>query len=170
MEAASFMTGERGHHGALPWVRDHPDYFPWAFVRNPYTRFISAYVRCYRAFQRNDGPWAGDTMSECLHMLEHGGLPIPYFYPQVTFIGDGKGNLLVEFIGRFERLHDDWRQLCDRLGMPVEPLQHKARFDYLCWDELCTDKMVDTVNHVYVDDFEAFDYPMVTSRHDITRN
>lgn len=95
-------------------------YFKFAFVRNPWERIVSEYK--FRGWpQRLDFK---TFLSKCL--------PKPswtdeycHIIPQYDFIHDAKGNLLVNFVGRFERLHEDFKVVCQKLGIASSPLTRK---------------------------------------------
>ena len=97
-------------------------YFKFAFVRNPWARLVSEYR--YRNIS---------TRYSFKDFLLRG-LPEPswrdtyrHIMPQYDFLYDDKGDLLVDFVGRFERLQQDFDIVCQRLGIPQTPLPHIAR-------------------------------------------
>jgi hypothetical protein len=46
---------------------------------------------------------------------------------QSDYLIDLHGNLIVDFIGRYERLQDDFDTACRKIGIPTPPLPHKRR-------------------------------------------
>jgi hypothetical protein len=44
---------------------------------------------------------------------------------QSDYLVDLHGNVIVDFIGRYERLHDDFAQACQRIGIPTPALPHR---------------------------------------------
>jgi hypothetical protein len=44
--------------------------------------------------------------------------------PQYTWIYDNKGNLQVDFLGRFENLYNDFETIKETIGMPDIELEH----------------------------------------------
>jgi chondroitin 4-sulfotransferase 11 len=93
-------------------------YFKFGFVRNPWDRAVSLYERREGMQLRNQMSFEGfiDWMkfasSTCIH-------PVPHRY-QLDWFVDGSGNVLVDFIGRFERLNSDWRLVRTRLGINAD--------------------------------------------------
>jgi hypothetical protein len=64
----------------------------------------------------------------------------------------------VDFVGRFERLHEDWAKVCDRMGVyavlpePTNSARHKPYQHYY------DDELEAKVRALYERDFEQFGY------------
>lgn len=94
------------------------EYFKFAFVRNPWDRVAS--------FYRHLGyDW---RCSFSRFVLKH--LPgliekKPWFFcPQAEFVHDADGKLLVDFVGRFETLAQDFAIACEHIGVSGATLPH----------------------------------------------
>ena len=137
----ALFGAEVGHH-PLWMYRDilgaqFEDYFKFTFVRNPYDRFVSAY-HFLRAGGMAEHPTDRRFKTRVLEryssiddFVNHWLTPdnaygYIHFFPQHFFLCDPRGRLLVDFIGRFEHLEEDFRQVARRLGSAVE-LQHRNR-------------------------------------------
>src|SRR5439155_1500290 len=81
-------------------------YFKFGFVRNPWDRVVSLYERTEALQLRNEMnfeqfvDWIQYSSATCVHSS-------PHRY-QVDWFVDANGNLLADFIGKFERLDEDW--------------------------------------------------------------
>lgn len=94
-------------------------YFKFGFVRNPWDRMVSfyRYFGCdrevdFRAFvlkEFHKDQWQGQQW---------------FLRPQVDFLYDETGELLVDFVGRFENLQGDFNRVCERIGLPHTQLAH----------------------------------------------
>lgn len=107
------------------WAR----YFKFAFVRNPWDRFLSLYS--YFANMAPGHRWhQGPNIDVAEKVKRYGsfgrfcrgfctsGLDLDFhFWPQLFWIGDAQGNVLVDFVGRFEHLQADFDAVCARLGV-----------------------------------------------------
>jgi hypothetical protein len=123
--------------GAERWER----YFTFSFVRHPIDRTLSLYryiaawadppkprlaqrLGLRSAPQQDDrSQWpemrayrATHSLSEFIRhpLLDHA----PGMQPQVTSLCDEDGELLVDFVGRFERIGPDFAHVCGVLGLP----------------------------------------------------
>jgi len=76
---------------------------------------------------------------------------------QKPFITDADGNLIVDFIGRYERLQDDFAEVCNRLGISATlPHSNKTRHrDYRTYYDSRTIELV--ADH-WRDDIELLGY------------
>jgi hypothetical protein len=122
----------RGRSGLL-----FPGLFSFAFVRNPWDRLVSCYrdkiggeVDGYTYFTirpgvanclaRFDVFFAGMSFDEFVRAVAS----IPdedadaHFRSQHTFVTDDEGRLAVDFVGRYERLAEDFRVVERRIGLP----------------------------------------------------
>lgn len=93
-------------------------YFKFAFVRNPWSHSLSS----FRKLRKGMSP-AERLLYPNTKFFFNLGLKIKYDLfgasaaRQVDFISDEKGEIIVDFIGRFESLHDDFSTVCDEIGL-----------------------------------------------------
>ena len=97
-------------------------YFKFGFVRNPWDRVVSLYER-NEALQLRDKmnfeqfvEWIQYSSATCIHSS-------PHRY-QLDWFVDPNGNMLANFIGKFERLEEDWALVARKLGVS-ETLPHR---------------------------------------------
>ena len=93
-------------------------YYKFSFVRNPWSRMVSFYK--YLGYQRRCdfktflmGPFS-NRLFEDMHW---------FVGPQADYLYQGE-RLLVDFVGRFETLQQDFHQVCDALSIPQTGLPH----------------------------------------------
>lgn len=99
-------------------------YFKFGFVRNPWDRVVSLYLRTEGLQMRNEMSfdkfvsWIKYSSSTSKHPTPH--------VNQLDWLVDPHGQLLVDFIGRFENLENDWKTISKRINLP-KALPHKNR-------------------------------------------
>lgn len=98
--------------------------YTFTFVRNPWTRILSEYRyrnyfshRSFRDFVLNKLPRPGWN-DQYRHVM-----------PQYDMLHDADGRLLVDFVGRFESLQDDFDRVCAHLGIEDSALPHRNKSD-----------------------------------------
>ena len=102
--------------------RQFDAYFKFGFVRNPWDRTVSLYERMEARQMRNEMSfdefvnWIEYSSSTCIHST-------PHRY-QLDWFVDPDGKVLADFIGRFERLDQDWAFVAQKLGI-AETLPHR---------------------------------------------
>ena len=97
-------------------------YFKFSFVRNPWDRIVSEYK--YRKY-----PMKIDFKTYLFKYLPAPGWSDMYCHilPQYDFLYDEDGRLLVDFVGRYERLQADFTSVCTRLGISNQTVPHVHR-------------------------------------------
>ncbi len=110
-------------------------YLKFAFVRNPWDRVVSAFHFLKEGgLNAHDAKWAArhglDAMSfEAFvtgHLARREILDFYHFHPQSLYICDAWGRLLVDRLARFERIEEDFREICEQLGIQAT-LTHANR-------------------------------------------
>jgi len=69
-----------------------------------------------------------------------------------------EGNIVVDFVGKFEKLQEDFDYVCERVGMESVKLPHVKKTKHNYYSEYYTEKLIDIVEEVYVSDITRFDY------------
>jgi chondroitin 4-sulfotransferase 11 len=101
--------------------------FVAAFVRNPYDRLVSAWANKSAEISPKLaalGFVEGMAFADFLELAEEHAAADHHLKPQCAFVMRGE-RLAVDFIGRFERLDQDWQRLRAMFGLP--PLLHENR-------------------------------------------
>ena len=139
-------------------------YFTFAFVRNPWARFLSEYFylqkenggRCYVEDFNREFPTFKD-------FVKKDGLQCCYWAHdqlQISFVLDTKQNKLVDFIGRFEDMQYDFDYVCGKIGIPKIKLPHlnKSKTKQKHYTEYYDDETRDIVANLCKKDIEYFGY------------
>ena len=158
------------HRLAMDYLPDEPgaysEYFTFAFSRNPYDRVVSAYHYLIQGGKNDADKLFGEKyLKEYADFSDfvQRGLGQPdvmkywHFMPQYLFVVDFDGQKIVDFIGRFENIAEDFQYISERIGtcekLPL--LNESSRTDYRLF---YTPELADKVWSVYQKDFELFGY------------
>lgn len=106
----------RARLGSAAWQRK----FTFSVVRNPWDRVASQYD--YRVMTNQTG-LADEKIPFTEWVIRAYGESEPslrdrrrMFMPQLDWLTDSDGNVIVDFVGRFENLAGDFEEICARLG------------------------------------------------------
>jgi hypothetical protein len=118
LSAAEYLNC--GHISADDFSR----YFKFSFVRNPWSRILSEYR--YRNYFKHLS-----FRDFVLNKLPKPGWDDKYRHvmPQYDMLHDDQGNLLVDFVGRFENLQADFDTVCRRLEIAHSKVPHQNKSD-----------------------------------------
>lgn len=148
-----YKRDRRGHriHATAAEIRGlYPQEFDRCFrftiVRNPWRQMASLYGRLHPTDTRFEGfrawLWRFD--------LEKGTVP------QASLFDDGR--CLVDFVGRFERLQEDFDTACDRAGIPRRPLPRTNDSRGLPLSEVYDFASRCLVGRIFREDIERYGY------------
>jgi hypothetical protein len=155
------LAALRHGHISLAELRPHIDpavfesYFKFAFVRNPFDRFVS-----FCAFvTRREGDFERDAKRVMRHFL-FAAPPMknPVFKPQHHFLVGADGELLTDFIGRVENSQTDYDAVCARLGLPSTELERKNSSQHADYRSYYDQQLIDGVAKLFGRDLELFGY------------
>ena len=157
--------------------QDYNDFFTFSFVRDPYKRVFSFYnflgysrIISFRTFVEYVVPMK----------LEHRDF---FFLSQYDYLHDGKGKLLVDFVGRLENIRKDILTVKEKCGLNDVTLPHanKSKGEWkrslgLLWreahlrskislgekgkhfEDVLTEDLKNKIYDLYNKDFKAFEY------------
>jgi len=136
--------------------------FKFAFVRNPWDLQVSSWHHLRR---------------ERPHLVEHTpdfdafirwklDLQRPYQYHidtsiehQIDYLTDLDGRVIVDFVGRYENLQEDFEEVCRRIGINPPSLPHKRQAENRRQYRSYYDpELEELVRHFFHKDIEAFGY------------
>ncbi|MCK4835561.1 MAG: sulfotransferase family 2 domain-containing protein [Candidatus Aminicenantes bacterium] len=126
-------------------------FFKFAFVRNPWDRLVSMYF--YR-LQHREIP---EHLPFCEFVMKRNDYPFGIYREQVEFMENRKGELAVDFIGRFENLKKDWDRLQSRIGIKKK-LGHLKRTCHIHYQSYYNQELIDEVARIYPKDITELGY------------
>jgi hypothetical protein len=142
------------------------DYFKFTFARNSWDRFLSLYKYRIKTNQTNLGSNPIPFKEWAKHIYDKN--PEYYNTPnkfkllllsdQLDWITDAKGSVNMDFIGRFEKLQEDFNIVCDKIGIPHPQLPHKNKSNHKHYTEYYDDETRQIVAEKFAKDIKYFDY------------
>lgn len=142
------------------------DFWKFSFVRNPYDRLMSGLLN--HIIKARYSPLTGERFYPQEETSEHEKEVITDFIinkssqvhtllrPQHTFV-ELDGVNVMDFIGRFENLNEDWNVVREKIGIGKE-LPHNHRGYKRDYDALYTPETREIIANHYKKDFEMFGY------------
>jgi hypothetical protein len=143
--------------GASRWNRR----YSFAFVRNPWDKVVSHYH--YRVKTNQTGLGRDPVPFEEWVIRAYGEHdPALYdqpkmFQPQHLWLDDEQGRQIVDFVGRFERLHEDFAEVCRMVSMQAS-LPHLKKSKHRDFRELYSPETRDVIGDVFSGDIDRFGY------------
>jgi chondroitin 4-sulfotransferase 11 len=135
--------------------------FKFTVIRNPWDKVASHYH--YRV-KTNQTGLADDPIPFTEWVRRAYGDREPRYYdqpkmfmPQVDWICDETGTIIVDFVGRFERLHADFQSACQRIGRRAE-LPHLKKSQNRDYRREYDTASIDLVAERFAGDVSEFGY------------
>ena len=164
-ELAAIPHGHLSVRDLTPHLSEHiwQSYFKFAFVRNPFERFVSAYLFLFRKrIADADSPrdlTPGMTAALARRQFRERVL----IRPQSDLLENIHGGLGVDFVGRFERIEQDFASVCRKLGIATE-LPHVNASEHAHYSEYYDARLRDMVSDFYARDLGGFGYGFESDR------
>lgn len=130
-------------------------FFKFAFVRNPWDWLVSDY-HFIKQFGSNK------FRHRIIKLLSFEQFVIYKFLNplrnyQKDFVIDNGGSIIIDFIGRFENLENDFALICKKIGIQ-EQLPHLGRSKHLQYKNYYNEKTKKLVYKAYRGDIKLFNY------------
>ncbi len=139
------------------------DLFKFAFVRNPWDRFVSA----YEYLKRGGIPFY-DRLKTLVIKKEYPEFKDfllakevwqqwVFFYPQLEFI-TVNGSIKTDFVGRFENFQNDFDLICDQIDYSKVKLPHVNKTKHAHYTEYYDDQSIKIIARSFEEDIDTFKY------------
>lgn len=160
------LKGE-GHQDALQakrkYKKNFDPYFKFCFVRNPWDRVASCFHynagRNWDRYPFSKTPefnfwvkeWYAKGARKGFHRFSHS--------PCIDWISDKRGNITTDFIGRFENLNEDFKTLCDKIGIEDAKLPHLNKSSkHKHYSAYYNQESIDIIAEMHKKDIDYFNY------------
>ena len=137
--------------------KEWQNYFKFGFVRNPWDRTVSLYLRKEGIQMANKMDfaefvrWIQYSSDTCIHPSQHKN--------QIDWFLDENGKIAVDFIGKFENIRKDWHTVAEHLGIDAKlPHANKNLNKTKHYTEYYTPELVDIIAKKFKTDIDYFNY------------
>ena len=140
--------------------------FTWGFVREPLDRFVSAFFAEPRThgFQLNNKGFReftylmGAMGIDLDGSIDGSGHHHHHFIPQYYFLCDNLDKIIVDFVGKFSSLNEDWFKVTDKIGVDHVELPHERTSSHAHYSAYYAgdDNLIRIVKELYAKDYEIF--------------
>lgn len=156
MSTAPFIL-KHGSFEVAPTTEFHRSMLRFSFIRHPFYRYASAVLNLYDVKEKDFEQFTNNINLKKIMEDDY----LLHLRPMSWYLHTDEG-MVVDFIGRFEWLKEDWERLCDLVDEKWElPHHNKSGKTY---DHLLTDKVKAKLAEIYAKDFEVFDGYKVDSK------
>jgi len=136
--------------------------FKFTLVRNPWDKVVSHYE--YRRKRNKTGVATRDISFSEWVKKTYGPEKDPLYYnnpkafqPQVEWLKDDRGNVSIDFIGKFETINEDFDQIKKAIGLEAE-LPHLNASKRAGYQSYYDDETREIVAQWFREDIEEFGY------------
>ncbi len=147
--------------------------YKFAFVRNPWDRLVSWWtmIETYRpkdsqqpalnnffSYVYSNAQNFEEFIVNCKEDIEDNNGWKCIYRNQIDYLTDDSGGLMVDFIGKFENLMDDFNHVLTAAGWETRPLGHHNWTRHRPYQEYYTPRTRAIIEEAYARDIAAFGY------------
>jgi len=138
--------------GADKWSKS----FKFTFVRNPFSRMVSAW--CYLGIKKTFNEFVKEFLTKVkVNNKETYISNSPEFHVSSYFCS--KFHIQdMNYIGRTEKLQEDFNTVCDKIGIPKQKLPHSNKTDHKHYTKYYDEETKQIVAEKFAKDIEYFGY------------
>lgn len=135
-------------------IQNYDDFFKFAFVRNPWDRAVSLSL-FHTAEKQLDKDMSKKRFQRILtgRMKNSPG----WFSNQVDYITNRDGDIIVDFIGRFENLEQDFKKIAEKIRVD-KTLEKRMKLNRRKYEDYYNDETKEIIAEKYSDDIDYFGY------------
>ena len=131
-------------------------YYKFTFVRNPWARAYSWYKNIMRdEIHRRNYKITGDLSLRDFLREQVGKRSLR---PQTDWLESMDGSIKLDYIGRFETLHEDMAKICSAMNISVPDLPHEVKGTSDGYAAHYDEESIAIISDTYRREIELFDY------------
>jgi len=135
-------------------IENYDDFFKFTFVRNPWDRAVSLSL-FHTAEKQLDKDMSKKRFQKILttRMENSPG----WFLNQVNYITNEDGEIIIDYIGRFENLEQDFKKIAEKIGVD-KTLEKRMKLNRRKYEDYYNDETKEIIAEKYSDDIDYFGY------------
>lgn len=139
------------------------DFTSVAFIRNPYDRFVSSYYfyktlyKGVRGIKREISQY-NNFRKFCLFFNDFKYKDDLQFINQKEFIINADGDIIVDYVGEYENLVSDWKEICKLTNNQYSELPKLNKSNHPNYTELYDEETYNIVYDLFKEDFNFFNF------------
>jgi len=157
----------KNHFRKMGWNWD--DYFKFAFVRDPWDKLVSSYNYALNMAGNTSNLIPDVFKIKCLEIEKLKGFEEYLEYIRNNMISNqylnqylklysDEGDLLIDFVGNFETIQDDFNHALDEIGLPRVALPHINKSKHKHFTECYSEQGRSLVAEMFKEDVDKFGY------------
>lgn len=129
------------------------DYFSFTIVRNPWDKMVSQ-------FFFNGHKWVepGTTFKEYIQLFAKGKQISRYSPFHLPYITDDKGEIIVDYIGKFESLNESMKHVYNKINIPYQILPHENKSQRKDYRSYYDSESIEIVSQLFQEEIKIFNY------------
>jgi len=133
-------------------------YFKFMFIRNPWDRLASRYEWQKLTMPKSHFNYQKITERTFKEFVQQRSLAISQKWCYLDLMEDASGNRVIDFVGRFENLQNDFDAVCDTIGVPRQQLLNSNHIQRKHYTEYYDEETREIVAKHHARDIEYFGY------------
>jgi len=153
-------------HSPLSLCEDkYKDYYKTALARNPFDRLVSWYSmirnnKTHNYLQRQVLAHSNnftEFILNCEHISNKSNWK-PFHYNQIDYLTDVNGEIIVNYVGRFEDFSQSIKSISNYLDIESKEIGHTNKSNHTAYQNYYTEETRDIISKRFKRDLEYFDY------------
>ena len=136
----------------------YASFYKFSFVRNPWDRAYSMYRHVMREEHKRKRYKVHKLPDTSFESFMNAYIGKKDLMPQMYWLKNFKGEVGLDFIGRFENLKEDFATVCAAMDIPVPQLPHIYKAEKDDYRRHYSSALVDAVARCYREEIAYFDY------------
>ncbi len=138
-------------------------YYKFCIVRNPWDRLLSSYLWIKR-YQLKTNIGFRDWIISGFKDTPEREMNIFVNFNQLDWITDNSGNIIIDYIGQFDQIKQEFVKINQKLKIPKQKLPYINASRHIHYSYYYDDETKDIVREMYQKDIEYFGFKYKTIR------